>query len=162
MMRSHRLPAVAAALALAVAGAGCNDDEGGGNGLEPQEYINELNSAQIDYATKVTDAISGASLESPTALADAATEMQSITEASADEIEGIEAPDEVADLQDEFVAEMRDAATEFGDAADAFEGGDQQEIAAAATQLQTASSEVQTNLARIVDEINQELGAEAP
>jgi len=159
MKRGHRLPALAAALALAAGAAACGDDDGGdgGGGADPDDYISELNDAQLDYVNDVTQVISGAPLTNPDALADAATELQEITDSSADEIEAIEPAEEVADLHEDFVAEMRTAATEFGDAADAFESGDQQQIAQAGTQLQTASTDVQTNLQQIVADMNEAL-----
>jgi hypothetical protein len=158
MKRSHRLTAIAASLALAAGGAACGDDDDGGDGgADPDAYIEELNNAQLDYVNSVTEVISGAPPANPNALADAATDLETITEDSADEIEAIEPAEEVADLHEDFVGEMRSAASEFGEAADAFESGDPQEIQDAATQLQTASTEVQTNLQQIVADMNEAL-----
>jgi hypothetical protein len=153
MKRSHRVPAIAAVLALAFGAAACDDDGNGGGG-DPDAYVEELNDAQRDYLNEVTDATSGVLPPKPSALADVAKELRSITERSADEIERIEPPDEVADLHDDFVAEMRKAASEFADVGEAFEGGEQREIAEAGARLTRAVAEIQASLKLIVDDMN--------
>ena len=67
-------------------------------------------------------------------------------------------PEEVADLHAQLVGELRQIADRIAKAEDAFRDADAQQAAEAATELQQATNQAQTDLNELIDEINAEFG----
>jgi hypothetical protein len=138
-----------AAAALALAACGSND--------EANDYIDEVNSVQEGLVTEVTDAVSQAPPANPEAAAAVATDLETVFNDTADELEAIEPPDDVAELHDDLVAAVRDVGTRIGDAEQAFSSGNPQQAAQAALELQQATTDLQTELNTLIDDINEQL-----
>jgi hypothetical protein len=146
-----RLLATIALAAAALALSACGSDE------EANDYIEEVNSVQEGLVAEVTDTVS----QAPPANADAATEvaaeLKGVFNDTADELEAIEPPEDVAELHGQLVTAVRDVGTRIGDAEQAFSSGNPQQAAQAALELQSATSDLQTELNTLIDDINGQL-----
>ena len=130
--------------------AGCGDSE------EKNDYVDQINDLQLAYVDDITALVS----EAPTtakASAQLAADMAEITQGLADDIAAVTPPEEVTDLHDQLVTTLEGVSTQITDAGDAIANGNPQQAAAAATELQTATTEAQTELGSIIDQINSEL-----
>ena len=63
----------------------------------------------------------------------------------------------MADLHDQLVAAIRDVGARIGDAEQAFSSGNPQQAAQAALELQSATTDLQTELNTVIDDINAQL-----
>ena len=152
MKRIRRTAAGAAALLVAAAiGAGCGSSE------QSNDYVDEVNGLQVELVTQVTDVVSGAQASSPKQAAGVAADLRDVFETKAEELEAVEPPEDVAELHDQLVAEVRDVADQIAKAEEAFTSGDPQEAAQAAVALQTATTKAQTDLNTVIDAINSQL-----
>lgn len=142
---------VAIATAAAIA-AGC------GSADEQNEYVDEVNASQVDLVDEIRATVSGAAPSTPNEAATVAAELEGIFEGSADEIDAVTPPEEVADLHAQLVGELRQIADRIAKAEDAFRDADAQQAAEAATELQQATNQAQTDLNELIDEINAEFG----
>ena len=131
--------------------AGCGDSE------EKNDYVDQINELQLTYVDDVTEVVSGTPPTSPEAAAEVAGNLGDVTQGLADDIAAVEPPEEVADLQEQLVGTVEDIAAQIEDAEETLANGNPQEAAQAATALQTATSEAQTELGSIIDQINSEL-----
>jgi hypothetical protein len=141
-------------LPLVVAGAliaGCGDSE------EKNDYVDEVNELQLAYVDDVNQLVSGAPPTSPNELGQVATDLASLTEDLAVDIDSVEPPDEVADLHDQLVGELKGVAAQIEDAEAQISSGNPQEAVKAATELQQATTDARTELDSIISEINSTL-----
>ena len=138
-------------LAAGLIAAGCGDAE------EKNDYVDQVNELQLAYVDDVTAAVSGDAPSTPNGAAEAAGTLAELTNGVADDIEAVEPPEDVADLHQQLVDELRSVATQITDAEDAIANGNPQEAAQAATELQTAITGAQTELNSLINEINSTL-----
>jgi archaellum component FlaC len=151
MKRSARVIAVLLAVFAAVAvAAGC------GNG-EQNDYVDQVNAIQTDIANAATEASSSA----PTNPKEAAVVGHKIADAfeqGANDLADVTPPDEVADLHEQLTQELQSVADQINKAADAFESGNAQQAAQAATELQSSVTDAQTKVNSLIDQINSQFG----
>ena len=143
----------AAAVALIAAGAlaaGC------GNG-EQNDYVDQVNEIQTQLVNDLTEASGGPVTSNPKEAAHAADEIANVFNSTADELEAVEPPEEVADLHNQLVSSLRGIGKDVTAASDAFTSGDPQQAQQAAVALTQAATQAQTQLNGIVDQINTEL-----
>lgn len=153
MNRTQRLSAVAAGLLGAASiAAGCGSDTEQAN-----DYVDQVNTLQVELVDQVNDAVSGTPPADPEAAAEVATDLQGVFETSADDLAAIEPPTDVADLHQQLVGSVSDVGDQIAEAEQAFSSGDPQQAAQAALQLQSATTELQTELNGLIDEINAQL-----
>ena len=151
-MKRFRVAAVSAPILVAAALiAGCGDNE------EKNDYVDQINEIQTQFVDDVNNVVSGQTPSTPDDAANLATDLADLTDQTADDIAAVDPPDEVADLQQELVSTLHDVADQIDSAGDAFSSGNPQQAAQAATELQTATQKAQTDLNRIIDEINSTL-----
>jgi hypothetical protein len=135
---------------VAVIGAGCGSTD------EQNNYVDQINALQTDLVNQVNEVVAGSPPANAQQAAAVAADLEKAFSASADDIEAVTPPDEVADLHDQLVTKIREIADQIAKARNAFENGNAQEAAAAAVDLQTATSQAQTDLNTLIDEINAE------
>ena len=148
MSRVRTGSAFAALLAAALIAAGCGDAE------EKEDYVEEVNKLQEAYVEDVTAAVSATAPSTPKEAAAAAGTLAELTNGVADDIEAVKPPEDVADLHQQLVDELRSVATQITDAEGAIADGSAQEAAQAAIELQTAITGTQTELNNLIGEIN--------
>jgi hypothetical protein len=141
------VPLLAGALALAA----CGSNE------EDNDYVEQVNASQEQLVDEVTETVSGAPPANPRAAAEVAGELEGVFASTADEFEAIEPPQDVADLHDELVAAIRGVGTRIGETEKAFASGSSKQAARAALELQTATTDLQTQLSTLIDDINAQL-----
>jgi hypothetical protein len=149
-----RLKVAAVTAVLAVAGgafAGCGDDD------EKNDYVDQVNELQTAYVDDVGQIASGAPPTSAAELGDYATELADLTAGLATDIEAVDPPEEVADLHTELVDELNGVADQISDAEGEITGAPPEQALEAATDLQQATVDAQTELQNIINEINSTL-----
>jgi PBP1b-binding outer membrane lipoprotein LpoB len=147
-----KLASMLAVAAVALIAAGCGDVE------EQNDYVDQVNALQTELVSEVTAVVSGTPPSNAQQAADVAGELGDVFNDSADDIEAVTPPEEVADLHAELVAKIRDIADQINAAEEAFTSGNAQEAAQAATELQSATNSAQTELNSLIDQINAEFG----
>lgn len=143
------LALLAAVAALAVAACG-NDEQ--------NSYVDDVNAAQNEFLDSMTQA---ASQPPPTNAQQAnalVSSMEDSLNAFADDLEGIEPPEDVADLHQELITTTTDVADEIGKLGKALQSGDPRRAAQAATQLSTVVTSAQGKFTSLIDQINTKLG----
>ena len=139
--------------ALLVAGAlatGCGNEE-------QNDYVDQVNEIQTQLVSDVTDATTGVTPTNAEQAAGLADDMAAVFNDAADQLEAVDPPDDVADLHQQLVDELRSIGDQVTEAADAFTKGSAQAAAQAALELQRATTESQTKLNGLVDQINSQL-----
>ena len=116
-----------------------------------EEYVREVSEALQPTITASEELQTEAgNISSPDDLAPLLTTAQESYEESAQELEAIEAPADVADLHARLVGEQEEIADATGEASDAAKRGDQAGVQA----FQEAGQQYQEELNRLVEEYN--------
>ena len=139
--------ALIAALAFV---AGCGKEE-------ENDYVEQVNEVNDSLATTLNDATSNLDPSNPQAAGDALDSAQSAISDSADELEAIDPPEEVADLHDQLVEGTRSVADQMAEFQDALASGNPQKLIQAATAFQTSVTTTLNEQSQIVTQINDEL-----
>lgn len=151
MKQSARVLTVVTAIAAAGAiAAGCGNEE-------QNDYVDQVNAIQEDIAAAATEASTAA----PTNAQEAADVGRQIADAfaqGAEDLAAVDPPEEVADLHEQLTTELSTVADDINQAADAFESGNAQQAQQAALDLQESVTQAQTEVNRLIDEINSEFG----
>jgi hypothetical protein len=147
LRRAVGLPLLAGALALVA----CGSDE------EANDYVDQVNGIQVELVDEVTETISGAPPADPKTAAEVATDLEGVFVATADELEAITPPEDVSRLHGELVAAIRGVGARIGEAEKAFSSGSPQRAADAARELQATTTDLQTELNTLINEINSQL-----
>jgi len=154
MNRLRRVSAVAVAVvSIGAAGAfasGCGNDEA-------NDYVEEINDLQLAYVDDVTALISGTPPTTAEGSAEIAGDLADLTQGLADDISAVDPPEEVADLHGQLVTTLEDVSGQITDAEETIASGNPQQAAEAGAQLQQATTEAQTQLRSIIDQINSTL-----
>jgi hypothetical protein len=124
---------------------------------EENDYVEQVNAIQGQLVDDVTETVSGAPPANPEAAAEVAAELEGVFASTADELEALERPQDVAELHAELVAAIRGVGARIGEAEKAFASGSSKQAARAALELQTATSDLQPQLTALIDDINAQL-----
>jgi ABC-type transporter Mla subunit MlaD len=143
---------VAGLLATAALAAGCGSDTEASN-----DYVDQVNELQVSLVDQVTETISGAPPTDANAATEAAGDLQEVFDSTAADLDAIEPPEDVADQHAELVDTVSQVGDEIGDAKDGFASGDPQQAVQAAQQLQSSTTDLQTQLNSLINEINSQL-----
>jgi uncharacterized phage infection (PIP) family protein YhgE len=149
----RRLWPVPLVVALALVASGCGSDT-----KEANDYVDAVNKAQNDFATKF-DQLSGQITSTSTAAQDRQTLdgfKQAIDKVVAD-FRAVKAPDKVKPLHDQLIAEISAYGREIDKAKGAFSDEDPQAIVKAQADLVSAVTRVQSQINKTIADINKKL-----
>lgn len=150
ILRSILLVAFAS---VALIAAGC-----GGDTEEKNDYVDQVNKAQTEFAnqvTKLSSAITSTSSDS----ADRKTiqSYQDAVDGVVKDLEGITPPEDVQAEHQQLVDAMSQYGKSVGTALDDLQGGTAQDRLKAAQELQQASTQAGTEINQAIDAINKKL-----
>lgn len=139
--------------AVALIAAGC-----GGDTEEKNDYVDQVNKAQTEFAdqvTKLSTAITSTSSDS----ADQKTieSYQGAVDGVVKDLEGITPPEDVEAEHQQLVDAMSAYGKSVSTALEDLQGGSAQDRLKAATELQQASSTAGTQINQAIDAINKKL-----
>jgi Tfp pilus assembly protein PilP len=149
----RRLWPVPLLVALALVASGCGSDT-----KEANDYVDAVNRAQNDFATKF-DQLSGQITSTSTAAQDRQTLdgfKQAIDKVVAD-FRAVKAPEKVKPLHDRLIAEISAYGREIDKAKGAFSDDDPQAIVKAQADLVSAVTRVQAQINKTIADINKKL-----
>lgn len=149
----RRLWPVPLVVALALVASGCGSDT-----KEANDYVDAVNKAQTDFATKF-DQLSGQITSTSTAAQDRQTLdgfKQAIDKVVAD-FRAVKAPDKVKPLHDQLISEISAYGREIDKAKGAFSDDDPQAIVKAQADLVSAVTRVQSQINKTIADINKKL-----
>jgi uncharacterized phage infection (PIP) family protein YhgE len=149
----RRLWPVPLVVALALVASGCGSDT-----KEANDYVDAVNKAQNDFATKF-DQLSGQITSTSTATQDRQTLdgfKQAIDKVVAD-FRAVKAPDKVKPLHDQLISEISAYGREIDKAKGAFSDDDPQAIVKAQADLVSAVTRVQSQINKTIADINKKL-----
>ena len=148
-MRRARLivPVLVAASALAVAACG-------GDTEEKNDYVDQVNEVTTTLNEGLTEISSGAAATSPEQAATVFADFGEQLDTAAADIEGIEPPEDVADLHDQLVTQVEDLGATATNAADEIEAGGVAAVTGVATEFITAATTASTEVDATITEIN--------
>jgi hypothetical protein len=149
----RRLWPVPLVVALALAASGCGSDT-----KEANNYVDAVNKAQNDFATKF-DQLSGQITSTSTAAQDRETLdgfKQAIDKVVAD-FRAVKAPDKVKGLHAQLITEISAYGREIDKAKGAFSDDDPQAIVKAQADLVSAVTKVQSQINKTIADINKKL-----
>jgi hypothetical protein len=147
-----RLGALAAILAvLAVpALAACGEDTD-----EQNDYVDEVNGVTTglnDELNRIAGEVT--SIDNPEQAADAFASFAEAVRSAAEKLEGIEPPEEVAELQDQLTAEVERLAAEAGNVDDEIREGGAAAVIGVATGFIAEANRIGSDIDATLDEIN--------
>lgn len=150
ILRSILLVAFAS---VALIAAGC-----GGDTEEKNDYVDQVNKAQTEFANQVTK-LSSAITSSSSDSADRKTiqSYQDAVDGVVKDLEGITPPEDVKAEHQQLVDAMSQYGKSVGTALDDLQGGTAQDRLAAAQELQKASTTAGTEINQAIDAINKKL-----
>ena len=138
-------------LAVALIAAGCGDTD------EKNDYVDEVNQLQTDLVDQVTQATTSSTPTTQKEAADYAGKISDIFSRSADDFAAVDPPEDVADLHQQLVEEIRSLAQDTKKAEQTLRTGSPQEAQQALSDLQTAGNDAQSQLNSLIEEINADL-----
>lgn len=141
---------------VALIAAGC-----GGDTAEKNEYVDQVNKAQSDFAgqvTKLSSAITAPSADTanPKTVASIRSYRDAVDGVVKD-LQGIAPPEDVKAEHQQLVDAMSQYGKSVGAALDDLQGGTAQDRLKAAQQLQQASTQAGTQINQAIDAINTKL-----
>lgn len=150
ILRSILLVAFAS---VALIAAGC-----GGDTEEKNDYVDQVNKAQTEFANQVTK-LSSAITSSSSDSADRKTiqSYQDAVDGVVKDLEGITPPEDVKAEHQQLVDAMSQYGKSVSTALDDLQGGTAQDRLAAAQELQKASTTAGTEINQAIDAINKKL-----
>jgi hypothetical protein len=149
-VRRALVPIVALAAILSLLVAGCGDDD------EKNAYVEEVNALQAELVRQVSTAAEFTPSNQEQA-ADYAGRIAGIFSRAADQFAAVDPPDDVADLHSQLVDQIRSIAADTRKAERTLREGTPAQAQKALRQLQTAATDAQDRLDRLIDEINSDL-----
>ncbi len=153
-------------LALVAAGCGGDDEPSSGGGddapaageaLSKEDYIDEINQAQTTFVTAAGE-LPLANPKSPEDFANSIETLSGSVDELAADLEGITPPEEIADLHQQLVDDMKGYSTDITDNLDGLRSGDQAELQKAAQNIGESSTKFSTDFGDLVTQINEQLG----
>lgn len=152
MLKLSRILLVAFA-AVALIAAGC-----GGDTEEKNDYVDQVNKAQTEFADQVTK-LSTAITSTSSSSTDQKTieSYQTAVDGVVKDLEGITPPEDVKAEHQQLVDAMSTYGESVGAALEDLQGGSAQDRLKAATELQTASSTAGTQINQAIEAINKKL-----
>lgn len=152
MLKLSRILLVAFA-AVALIAAGC-----GGDTEEKNDYVDQVNKAQTEFADQVTK-LSTAITSTSSSSADQKTieSYQTAVDGVVKDLEGITPPEDVKAEHQQLVDAMSTYGESVGTALEDLQGGSAQDRLKAATELQTASTTAGTQINQAIEAINKKL-----
>lgn len=128
-----------------------------GDTSEKNDYVDEVNQVTATLQSGLTEVGSGARAESPDQAAAAFEEFAGQLEGAAADLEGIDPPEGIGDLQDTIVEDLRTLEDEATGAANEIRQGGPAAISGVAAQFLVEANRIGTEIDSTIGEINSEL-----
>ena len=144
------VPVLVAASALAVAACG-------GDTEEKNDYVDQVNEVTTTLNKGLTEVSSGAAATSPEEASTVFADFGAQLDKAAADIEGIDPPEDVADLHDQLVTEVKDLAATSTNAADEIKAGGVAAVTGVATEFIAEATTASTEVDKTITEINSKL-----
>jgi len=144
------VPVLVAVSALAVAACG-EDTE------EKNDYVDQVNEVTTTLNEGLTEISSGAAATSPEEASTVFADFGAQLDSAAADIEGIEPPEDVADLHDELVTQIQELGATATNAADEIKAGGVAAVTGVATEFITEATTASTEVDSTITEINSTL-----
>jgi hypothetical protein len=132
--------------------AACGDDTS-----EKNDYVDEVNKVTSTLQRGLTEVGGGATVDSPEQAAAVFERFAGQLDAAVTDLEGVDAPEDVADLQDEIVANLRTLQDEATGAANEIRTGGAGAVGGVAAQFLTEANRIGTEIDATISEINSQL-----
>ena len=129
----------------------------GGDTAEKNDYVDEVNKVTSTLQSGLTEVGSGATVDSPDQAAAVFEEFAGELGAAVTDLEGINAPEDVADLQAEIVENLRTLEDEATGAAAEIRTGGAAAIPGVAAQFLVEANRIGTEIDSMIGEINSQL-----
>ena len=129
----------------------------GGDTAEKNDYVDEVNKVTSTLQSGLTEVGSGATANSPDQAAAVFEEFAAQLGTATTDLEGITAPEDVADLQDEIVQNLRTLEAEATGGADEIRSGGAAAIAGVVAQFLTEANRIGIEIDSTIGEINSQL-----
>ncbi len=146
-----KFTALAATVAIAIVAPGC------GSVAEQNDYVEQVNAEQTQLLDSIGKIVSGPAPTNSEQAAEVAGRLSRAFATSANEIEAVDPPEDVANLHAQMVDGMRELSDRLRDAQRALAGGNAQQAAEAAADLQQQTTRAQQRIQGLIDRINAEL-----
>jgi membrane-bound lytic murein transglycosylase B len=155
-MTSVMRSAVLCLTALALVATGCGSDTKKNN-----DYVDAVNKAQTAFADNVKKVGSSAPLGGDAAAAAKQTfsDLSAAIDKVIADLKAVEPPDEVKDLHNQLISELREFGTQVADAGRSLTSSDPQAIATAQSKFATSASSLGTRISKTISDINAKLQA---
>ena len=147
-------PGIAGLALIAAASLGivaCSDT------AEKNDYVDEVNKVTSTLQSGLTEVGSGATANSPDQAAAVFEEFARQLGTATTDLEGITPPEDVADLQDEIVQNLRTLEADASGGADEIRSGGAAAIAGVVAQLLTEANRIGIEIDSTIGEINSKL-----
>jgi uncharacterized phage infection (PIP) family protein YhgE len=144
-----------AVLVLATGVVACGGDDGTSND-DKNEYINQVNAAQKEFADGVQK-LNLSNPSSPQDFSNSLDQLDPLLSGIVSDLEGIEPPEEVQAEHDKLVSSMKDYQKVLTDNKAGLTSGDQAQTQESAQAIATASSSFQSEFGSTVNQINSKL-----
>jgi hypothetical protein len=129
----------------------------GGDTAEKNDYVDEVNKVTSTLQSGLTEVGRGATVDSPDQAAAVFEEFAGQLDAAVTDLEGISAPEDVTDLQDEIVEDLRTLEDEATGAANETRAGGAGAIGGVAAQFLTEANRIGIEIDATIGEINSKL-----
>jgi hypothetical protein len=143
------LAATLAATALLLGSCGGSDNNG---------YVDSVNGVTSQLQSDVSEISSGASVSSPQQAADVFTQVSDKVDAAAAKLQDISPPDQVADLHQKLVRDLKTLGSEAKAAADDIKAGGAGAAPGVLTHFVSQVRALDAEIKSTIDEINAKLG----
>jgi hypothetical protein len=147
-----RVACLALAIAASVGLAACDGDT-----AEKNDYVDEVNKVTSTLQGGLTEVGSGATVESPEQAAAVFDRFAGQLEAAVTDLEEVSAPEDVTELQDEIVGDLRTLEDEATGAANEIRTGGAAAIPGVAAQFLVEANRIGTEIDTTIGEINSKL-----
>jgi ABC-type transporter Mla subunit MlaD len=128
-----------------------------GDTAEQNDYVDEVNKVTSTLQSGLTDVGSGATVESPDQAAAVFDQFAGQLEGAVTDLEEVSAPEDVAELQDDIVGNLRTLEDEATGAANEIRAGGAAAVAGVAAQFLVEANRIGTEIDTTIGEINSEL-----
>jgi hypothetical protein len=128
-----------------------------GGTAEKNDYVDEVNKVTSTLQSGLTEVGSGATVDSPDQAAAVFEEFGEALDAAVTDLEGVIAPEDVADLHQEVVENLRTLEDEATGAANDIRTGGAAAIAGVSAQFLTEANQIGIEIDSTIGEINSQL-----
>jgi hypothetical protein len=145
-------------IAALVAGATLLIAACGGSSSGDKDYVDSVNDVTSQLQSDLSQITGGPSVNSPEQAADVFTNVADEVDAAAADLEDITPPDEVTDLHDKLVRDLKTLGADAKGAGDDIKAGGAAAAPGVLTRFVTEATRLEAEIKSTIDEINAKLG----